>query len=241
MPNTPRTQLFCVPHAGGSAGVFRPWQRSFPNDIEVIPLEPAGRGVRRGEEFFTDLPAAAADLSATLLDRLEGDDFVILGHCMGALLAYEMVCHLERHQLKTPRILIVSGRNPPHLQTAWGKRVAGLPDDELFAELSSVGGVPKGLSRAMAEGFLHIIRNDQRIVHGYLPAQPVHRITTAVHVLAGREDEMTQADQLPGWSGYTTGPVEVEYLTGGHYFLYDWPEHVASRVAGSTAPGVATV
>ncbi|MER5541429.1 thioesterase II family protein [Streptomyces sp. NPDC001118] len=240
MPNNDRTQLFCVPHAGGSAGVFRPWQRSFPEHVEVVPLEPAGRGVRRSEPFATDLSAAAADLCDTLLDRLTGDDFVLLGHCMGALLAYEMVCHLERQGLKSPRTLIVSGRNPPHLQTAWGKRVAGLPDDELFAELSSVGGVPKGLSRAMAEGFLHIIRNDQRMVHAYTPARPVHRIAVPVLVLAGREDEMTQADQLPRWSDYTTGPVDVEYLTGGHYFLYDWPEHVAARVTATEAQGVAT-
>ncbi|KUL37327.1 hypothetical protein ADL22_21910 [Streptomyces sp. NRRL F-4489] len=240
MPNTPRTQLFCVPHAGGSAGVFRPWQRSFPEDIEVVPLEPAGRGVRRGEPFATELTTAAAELSDMMLDRLTGDDFVLLGHCMGALLAYEMVCHLERHGKPAPRTLIVSGRNPPHLQTAWGKRVAGLPDDELFAELSAVGGVPKGLSRAMAQGFLDIIRNDQRMVHAYTPARPVHRVTVPVRVLAGSEDEMTHADQLPGWSAYTTAPVEVDYLPGGHYFLYDWPEQVALRVAGTPAPGVAT-
>ncbi|MFZ3561485.1 thioesterase II family protein [Streptomyces sp. BH055] len=226
-----RTQLFCVPHAGGSAGVFRPWQRSFPENIEVVPLEPAGRGVRRSEPFATEVTEAAADLAAQLVDRLDGDDFYLLGHCMGGLIAYEMVCHLERSGLPVPRTLVISGRNPAHLQTDWGKRVAGLPDDELFAELSSVGGVPKGLSRAMAEGFLHIIRNDQRMVHAYTPAQPVHRVGVPVHVLAGSEDEMTQADRLPGWSAYTTRSVDVEYLTGGHYFLYDWPGHVASRVS----------
>ncbi|MFC3997263.1 thioesterase II family protein [Nocardiopsis sediminis] len=230
-----RTQLFCVPHAGGSAGVFRPWRRSFPAHIEVVPLEPAGRGARRGEPFATRVDQAAADLAAMLADRLDGDDYHLLGHCMGGLIAYEMVCHLERNGLPGPRSLIISGRDPAHFQTDWGKRVARLPDDDLFDELTSVGGVPKGLSRAMAEGFLHIIRNDQRMVHAYTPARPPHRIGVPVHVLAGREDEMTHADRLPGWSAYTTRAVDVEYLTGGHYFLYEWPGHVASRVAGWAA------
>ncbi|MGV9354318.1 thioesterase II family protein [Streptomyces misionensis] len=236
----PRTQLFCVPHAGGSAGVFRPWQRTFPDHIDVVPLEPAGRGTRRSEDFATQVPQAAADLAGLLLDRLDTDRFFLLGHCMGALIAYEMVHHLERAGLPTPHTLIVSGRNPPHLQTEWGKRVAKLPDDELFAELRSVGGVPKGLSRAMADGFLHIIRNDQAMVHAYTPADPPPVVDVPVHVLAGREDEMTHPDRLLGWSAYTTGPVEVEHLTGGHYFLYDWPDHVASRVAGWTAQEAVT-
>ncbi|MFI9782974.1 thioesterase II family protein [Kitasatospora sp. NPDC051984] len=230
-----RTQVFCIPHAGGSAGVFRPWQRTFPAGIEVVPLEPAGRGTRRSEPFATELPYAAVDLAGVLVDRLDGDEFLVLGHCMGALIAYELVCHLERSGLKTPRTLIVSGRNPPHLQTDWGRRVAKLPDDELFAELSAVGGVPRGLSRAMAEGFLHIIRNDQRMVHAYTPADPPHRISVPVHVLAGREDGMTHTEQLPRWAAYTSGPVEVEYLPGGHYFLYDKPDRVAALIAGRSA------
>ncbi|MFD8570102.1 thioesterase II family protein [Streptomyces sp. NPDC057694] len=240
MPNPPRTQVFCVPHAGGSASVFRSWKRGFPEHIDVVPLEPAGRGMRRSEDFATQVPDAAQNLTQQLLERLEGDTFHILGHCMGALIAYEMVCHLQSTRQKLPQSLVVSGRNPPHLQTDWGKRVAKLPDDELFAELSSVGGVPKGLSRAMADGFLHIIRNDQRMVHAYSPAQPPTLINVPVHVLAGDADEMTHADQLPGWSAYTSQPVDVEYLSGGHYFLYDWPDHVATRVTQWTAPEAVT-
>lgn len=232
MTRTNPTQLFCVPHAGGSAGVFRPWQRSFPDQLDVFPLEPAGRGSRRTEPFETDLLVAAADLAQTLAAQQTGDEYALLGHCMGGLLAYEMVCYMELHGMKLPQILIVSGRNPPHLQTAWGRRVAQLPDNELYEELESVGGVPKGLSRAMAEGFLHIIRNDQKMVHAYTPDLPVHKISVPVLILAGQQDEMTQDKELQGWSEYTNGPVKIQYLPGGHYFLYDWPEEVAKQTLG---------
>ncbi len=234
-----RLKLFCVPHAGGTAGVFRPWQRSFPAAIEVVPLEPAGRGTRGREAFAQSISSAAEDLLNTVENSLDGGEYVLLGHCMGALMAYEMVARTERRGLPSPRSLVVSGRNPPHLQTDWGIRVAPLPDDELLAELRSVGGVPAGLSSAMARDFLQVIRADQRMVHRYAPADPPIRIGVPVSVLAGSADQMTQQENLAHWSDYTTADCRIHEFPGGHYFLYDQAREVAALVGAYAEVGAA--
>jgi surfactin synthase thioesterase subunit len=234
-----RLKLFSIPHAGGTASVFRPWRRSFPATIEVVPLEPPGRGTRGREAFAQSISSAAEDLLEAVENRLDGGEYVLLGHCMGALVAYEMVVLAERRGVPSPRALIVSGRNPPHLQTDWGIRVAPLPDDELLAELRSVGGVPAGLSPAMAREFLQVIRADQRMVHRYNPADPPIRIAVPVSVLAGSADQMTQQDHLVRWRDYTTATCEVRDLSGGHYFLYDQAPEVAALVSAHAGLGAA--
>ncbi|ANY07824.1 thioesterase II family protein [Pseudonocardia sp. HH130630-07] len=220
-------RLYCVPHAGGTAGAFRRWAAAFGTDVaEVVPLELPGRGRRAREPFAETVQDAAAVLAGEIagdLDRPGG--YVLLGHCMGALVAFEMARRLEADGARPAELLLVSGRNPPHLQTEWGLRVAPLPDDELFAELQAVGGVPPGLSRAMAGDFLPMIRADQRMVHRYDAGWTDRRVTPPVLVLGGRDDTMTDGALLGGWSAYTRGGCTVATLAGGHYFLY---EHAAA-------------
>jgi surfactin synthase thioesterase subunit len=217
-------QLFCVPHAGGTASVFRRWIGDFAPDVEVLPLELAGRGSRSALPFSDTVPQAATDLLRQLRSRRDDRDdrpYVLLGHCMGAVLAFELARQTSALGRQPPLLLVVSGRNPPHLQTEWGLRVAELPDDQLFAELKAVGGIPPGLSRAMAGAFLPVLRADQRMIHRYRVTSPLPRLEMPVLVLAGSDDFMTSRAELPGWSDYTTAGVVTETLDGAHYFIYE--------------------
>ncbi len=43
----PRVRLFCLPFAGGSAGVYRAWADHLPLDVEVLGVQLPGRVRRR--------------------------------------------------------------------------------------------------------------------------------------------------------------------------------------------------
>ena len=214
-------QLFCVPHAGGTASVFRRWIGDFAPEIEVLPLELAGRGTRSALPLPDTVPQAVTDLLEQLRPRRDDRPYVLLGHCMGAVLAFELARRTSAMGWQPPLLLVVSGRNPPHQQTQWGLQVAALPDEQLFAELKAVGGVPPGLSRAMAGAFLPVLRADQRMIHRYRVAGPLPRLDMPVLVLAGSDDFMTSPAELAGWGDYTTAGVVTEILDGAHYFIYE--------------------
>ncbi|MFD2408193.1 thioesterase II family protein [Azorhizophilus paspali] len=132
------TNIFCFPHAGGSASNYKIFSKAFPEEVgRVIPIEIPGRG-RRSTEPFAD---TLEDCVLSSLDQIDTDagEYYLHGHCMGALLAFEAVKYLESHGRRKPRLLIVSGRNAACYQTDWGLRVAGLDDQSLFDELSKVG------------------------------------------------------------------------------------------------------
>src|ERR1700733_12636953 len=89
-PNrTAALRLFCLPHAGGGAGLFRGWPASLSPAVEVRGVQPPGRESRISEKPFTRLEplvAALTDVLAASIDR----PYILYGHSMGALLAFEL-------------------------------------------------------------------------------------------------------------------------------------------------------
>ena len=226
------TGIYMLPYAGGGASSYRTYGECFPAAVGTIALvEIPGRGKRSHEPFAESFEECIERSSS----QLPGApiNYIIHGHCMGALLAFEMVKLLERQKLPLPGFLVVSGRNAPHHKNRWAQRVSGLDDRAFFSELQAVGGVPKGLNFAMARDFLAIIRADQRMGGAYAP--DLQRIGLPILVLAGKQDDMTDAAALREWQDYTSGPVEVRWLPGEHYFILDQPDRVAACIAAFRA------
>ncbi|MDD7294054.1 MAG: thioesterase, partial [Oscillospiraceae bacterium] len=55
-------KLMILPHAGGSARGYCTLKKYLPTEIELIPLELAGRGSRMKEACFEDLSLCVADI-----------------------------------------------------------------------------------------------------------------------------------------------------------------------------------
>jgi surfactin synthase thioesterase subunit len=234
--------IFLLPYGGGSASSFRSYVDRFPRDLgRVFPVELPGRGTRSGEDHARSIRECAA-LALAKID-ISSERYILHGHCMGALLAFEAIKLIEASGWQPPLFMVVSGRNAPRHVNDWLKRVASLDDRGLFDSLQMLGGVPNRLSFAMAQPFLGAIRHDQAMFIDYDPGDT--RIGVPILVLAGRGDQMTSAGALEDWRDYTSKFLSVEWLDGHHYFIFDQPDHVArsvdsfaSRVAASV--GAAT-
>src|SRR5262245_2349708 len=87
-------RMFCLPHAGGSAGMYRGWQNVLPPGMEVCPVQYPGRGAR----FLQPADASLINLANRIFEGLiplVDRPFVLLGHSMGALLAFELARRFE--------------------------------------------------------------------------------------------------------------------------------------------------
>ena len=219
--------IFLFPHGGGSAASYRSYVERFPREIgRVVAVEIPGRGKRSHEEYAKSIQQCAA-LALQQIDTMSGR-YILHGHCMGALLAFEAIKLIEASEGQLPLFMVASGRNAPRHLNDWLRRVPGMDDRSLFKELQDNGGVPRGLSFAMAQHFLAVIRNDQAMSRDYDPGET--RISVPILALAGRDDKMTNATALAEWQDYTSKRLSIEWLDGQHYFILDQPDRVAQYV-----------
>jgi surfactin synthase thioesterase subunit len=233
---TDRPLLFCVPHAGGSARAFRGWQRVFGDRAEVVAPDLAGRGTRAAESPPASVRAAAVDLLGTVLRRARDRPYALFGHSMGSLVAYEAAVAAREASLPQPRLVVVSGRNPPQHPADWSVDVLGLPDAELLAALRAVGGVPAGLSPAIATAlFLPRLRADLAMALSYDPGSPPRRTGAPLLVVSGRADPLVRPDADAGWARCTDAGCTVLRHDGHLFSLFSRVGELAD--AGGTSLG----
>jgi surfactin synthase thioesterase subunit len=219
--------IFLFPYGGGSAASYRSYVNRFPRNMgRVVPVEIPGRGKRSHEEYAKSIQECAA-LSLQEVDTMS-ERYILHGHCMGALLAFEAIKWIEASGRQLPSFMVASGRNAPRHVNEWLRRVPGLDDRSLFKEMQDLGGVPKGLSFAMAQHFLTVLRNDQAMFRDYEPGEA--RISVPILALACRDDKMTNAAALADWEDYTSKFLSVEWLDGQHYSILDQPDRVGVYV-----------
>ena len=219
--------IFLLPYGGGSAASYRSYVNAFPRTVgRVVPVEIPGRGKRSHEEYARSIQECAA-LALEEIDT-ESETYILHGHCMGALLAFEAIKLIEASGRRLPRFMVASGRNAPRHINDWLRRVPEMDDRSLFQELQQFGGIPRGLSFAMAQHFLTVLRNDQAMIRDYEPGET--RIGVPILVLASRDDKMTNAPALADWEDYTSKFLSIEWLDGQHYSFLGQPDRVAAYI-----------
>ncbi len=222
------SSLVCLPHAGGSASFFFPLARALAPAVDVLAVQYPGRQDRRHEPNIDNLPELA-DRVADAVRLMDDRPFALLGHSMGALLAYEVALRLASAGPPAPSHLFASGRRAPSRRRA--DRFHLSSDEDVLAHLRRLGGPGAAALddpelRAMA---LPIIRNDYRAVETYRH-DPAAVLDCPITVLTGDRDALVTLDDAHAWAAHTTGPTDLEVLPGGHFYLADRNEQVAALV-----------
>ncbi|MFE7116239.1 thioesterase II family protein [Streptomyces sp. NPDC057654] len=237
----PSLRLLCLPHAGGTASLYRAWTGPLPDWIEPVLVCPPGREERVDERGPDDVPAlvaALADAVRPLLDR----PWAVFGHSMGALVAHELALRLVSEGARPPEHVFVSAREAPQFHRPGAVHL--LDDDGLAAELLRLGGTHPELL-AMDEVrrlILPAVRDDYRLVETYAPPGPT-ALPCPVTALVGTGDTEVSEDEARGWSRWTDAEFRLLAFTGGHFYFSDDPHDVVRSVtgllAGSRADGAA--
>ncbi|MEO6086828.1 MAG: alpha/beta fold hydrolase, partial [Umezawaea sp.] len=212
-----RLKVFCLPHAGGNAQHFLLWRRALPESVEVVPVDLPGHGTRLGEPLVDEWDELVADLVAVIGSRV-GGPYAILGHSLGALLAFEVARTLERRGTP-PELLVAVGRNAPAAPLSHPP-IHALPDLPFFGALRRLGGLPDGVLRQpeLLRMFLPALRTDLRLAEHYTRA-PGPGLSCPVLAVSGQDDRMTDAAGMADWSAETTGECEVVRVPGDHFPL----------------------
>ena len=145
---------------------------------------------------------------------------VVLGHSMGALVAYEVARALSQAGL-LPRAFIASACRAPFLANPSPVRAERLSDDELVAAIQSRGGTDDGIldEPELWKILLPPIRADFAIDDAYRSPDAAASLPCPVTMLGGTEDRVVPADALAAWSATTDSPARMKLLPGGHFYF----------------------
>jgi medium-chain acyl-[acyl-carrier-protein] hydrolase len=216
-PNA-RVRLFCFPYAGGAAQEFRSWSEALGEDVEVYPVQLPGRENRLSEPAFDELPRLLEGILDAFSARWS-DPFVLFGHSMGALVAFELARELRRRVGTTPAHLFLSGRCAPrHRDPA--RVLHSLPEADFIERLRDLDGTPEEVfaNAELREVFFPTLRADFAVCERYRYRAETP-LECPITVFGGSRDEEHPPALLEEWQAETSGAFALHMFPGNHFFI----------------------
>jgi len=234
--NDAKLRLFCFPYAGGGPSVYHRWPEALPDWVEVLAVNLPGRGLRVDEENLSSIAEAARALVPAILPLLDRP-FALFGHCMGAILMYEVAQRLEQDHGRTAAHVFASGCMAPHL---YNSPIVHEQDDEAFMEVLRL--ISFSGTRALIDDpdlrktMFPLLRADFRAVVQYgesFSVQPP--LNAPITGLCADNDLFAAPKAMEAWGRYTSRGYDLAQLRGDHYFLESDRETVIEIVSARIA------
>lgn len=216
---TKKIKLFCLPYAGGSANIYQKWRLGLAKNIELCPIELAGRGSRIADNYYVNLDEAVNDIYNQIADDISKFDYAIFGHSMGALLAYELIQKIMTLGLRKPVHVFFSGRKPPG--TPRKEKLYSLMNPAEFQEkIVALGGTPPELFLypELKKIFIPLLRSDFAMAETIVDRPEIIPLTSNISILLGK-NEGIPLDLAVKWKTHTIKKCSIHYIEGGHFFL----------------------
>ncbi|KAJ8600973.1 hypothetical protein CTAYLR_006312 [Chrysophaeum taylorii] len=199
-------RVICIPQAGMGAWAFHGWQAKVGPRIEIIPVELPGRNTRMMEAKPEDMHATVGELVANLpLDK----PYVIMGHSLGAWMAYESARLVLEKKLRAPLALVVSGARAAHLASlsrdtdTRAPALGGLPSAAFWENFERRYGKNPDLQLDTVRRYVEpLLRADFRLLETYEPK--VERLPIPIVACGARGDDRFTSDQLEAWREHTS-------------------------------------
>lgn len=225
-----RLRVFLFPPAGSDISIFNKWEDYMPYGVEVCKLRLPGRGTRSNEGFVLDCYELAKGI-AVCINGCDDIPFVIFGHSMGALIAYETVVYMQEQKMNGPCHLILSGMKTPKKiseQNGCFSRIHNgdegpmhlLEEQELIKAFHKLGGIPDEVMKIpdFLRFVLHIFRNDLELCETYRRDNQVV-LEIPITVFGGSADLIASSEELYQWDEYSQKNVKVTIFPGNHFYF----------------------
>jgi len=223
--------LFCIPHAGGSAYAYTRWNQYLNSKIHLIPVELSGRGRRMREPLYNSFYEAVEDIINSIKMKLYESQYVIFGHSMGSTLAYELLCEILSEGLPLPKHTIFSGRHPPIYNDLFDK-IHNLPIEDFKKEIIELGGTTNDIfsNKELCDMFLPIMRSDYKMLENYSYAREGLRLPIDISVFMGSMDNPEHHSKMDEWRNFTEKSFNLYEFEGTHFFIFEKEKEVVNTI-----------
>ncbi|CAM1357015.1 thioesterase II family protein [Tenacibaculum halocynthiae] len=225
-----KIKLFCIPYAGGSSSIYNKWKDKLGKNIELCPIELAGRGGRIKENHYSCLSEAVNDILNQIIEDINAYDYAIFGHSMGAFLAYEVIHKIMKLGLRKPIHSFFSGRKPPGIGMR-KKLFTEMNPIEFEKEVLALGGTPPEFFKypELKELFIPLLRSDFAISETIVERSEGIVLNNNFSILIGK-DENINLETAVKWRKFTDKECDIHFIKGDHFFLLHEQETVIGLV-----------
>lgn len=232
-------RVICLPYAGAGASAYAGWSLPADLSVEVWAVQPPGRENRWGEEPFRRVEPLVRALAAEVVPLLDRP-YVLFGHSMGALLAFELARLLRSVGHRGPAWLFLSAFRAPDLPP-WRPPASALPDDALLSRIYEMMGPARNVVRDpdLLLAVAPTLRADLELCETYTFTDEA-ALTAPFTCFAAVDDPEVRVDEVADWWRHTTGDCQTHTFTGGHLFPLDHEREVLARLAADVAGLVPT-
>ena len=223
------SRMFCVPHVGAGAAAFNPWIPLLPAEVELCGVRLPGRESRLREPLAQDWREVVDSLQEAVTPLLDLP-YVLLGHCSGSVLTYELARRLVDAGNRAPEIVVLSSAPGPSARRI-DEPLHLLPHQELLEQVVAFGGMPAEIldDPELMTMFEPILRADYRVIERleYSTGKP---LDAPITVIGGKHDEFVSEESMAAWATETSREFSLHLLDAGHYILNEAGPLVADVV-----------
>lgn len=213
-----RLRLFCFPYAGGSASIFGSWPQHLPPTIEICPIQLPGREKRLDEPPIAKMADLVEVLAHALLPHLN-KPFAFFGHCLGALISFELAHYLRSQGYGEPLRLIVSASRAPEMRLSHAP-IHTQPDAAFVADLRRLKGTPEEVlqNKTLMQALLPALRADYALDETFVYEE---RASLCCPIIAygGLQDREINREHIVAWQHHTSSSFTHRMFPGDHFFL----------------------
>ncbi len=245
-----QARLFCFPYAGGGLVSFRAWPRFFDETVEVVAVEPPGRGTRIEETAIADLDTFTECLLAELVEWLDRPA-AFFGHCLGGLTMFATLCALPEKSVPFIMRAFACAVRPPHLLSRRGAFEDDLlydillhrdfdmrippyaQTDAVFAEIVRHFDTPAADQMLeiprLRELLLPTVRAEFGMAYNY-EYRPVEPFAFPLSSFVGEADPWVSVEDSAGWGKFTRGEFASHVRKGSHFLMADDREYILQTI-----------
>jgi surfactin synthase thioesterase subunit len=214
-----RVAMVVFPYAGGGAAAFHSWLPHLPSWVALHLVQLPGR-----EERFWETPLFCGleivDKVTEAIVSMLDVPFLLFGHSMGSILAFEVARQLRRIHSCNPSALLVSGRCAPQLISRT-PRLGDLPDSDLLRQVIKLyGGIPAEVLNdfELVELMARVLKADLHVIESYqyVAEEALH---CPIAAYGGHADPWVTQTELNAWREQTLSVFTAEQYEGGHFYF----------------------
>lgn len=214
-----RVAMVVFPYAGGGAAAFHSWLPHLPSWVALHLVLLPGR-----EDRFWETPLSRGveivESATEAIASTVNVPFLLFGHSMGSILAFEVARQLRRIYSRNPSALLVSGRCAPQLISRT-PRLAHLPDVDLLRQIiEHYGGIPPEAldDPELVEMMARVLKADLRVVETYQYIDQ-EALRCPIAAYGGQTDPWVSETELNAWRAQTVNTFTAEQYEGGHFYF----------------------
>jgi acyl transferase domain-containing protein/surfactin synthase thioesterase subunit/acyl carrier protein len=251
-----KVRLFCFPYAGGGLVSFRSWPQLLDDSVEVVAVEPPGRGTRIDETAIDDLGTFVDRLLPEMIDWLDRSA-AFFGHCLGGLTMFATLCTLPEGCTEFIQHAFACGVRPPHLLKRRGTFEDNLlydtmlhqdfdvtvplyaQSDEIFTSIIRQFDTPAADRMLdipqLRKALLPTIRAEFAMADRY-EYRPVRPFSFPISSFVGDVDPWVSQQHSAGWGELTRGRFTHHVRTGSHFLMAEDREFILKTIGNELVP-----